>query len=65
VTNFENDMTSYHTKTYELFTIENPDVAITEQRVADQHRTIEVRGLLATAIKEEIKMQVGEECRIN
>jgi len=52
VTDFENDMTSYHTKMYEQFKIENPNVAVTEQCVADQHRTIVVRGILANAIKE-------------
>ena len=55
-TNFENDKTSYHTKMYEIFNIENPNVAVTEQHIADQHRTIVVRGLLAHAIIEEIKM---------
>lgn len=45
-------MTLYHTKMYELFKIENPNVAVTEQCVADQHRTIAVRGLSANAIKE-------------
>jgi len=65
VTNFENDMTLYHTKMYELFKIENPNVAVIEQRVADQHRTTVIRGWLANVIKEEIKMQVGEEHRIN
>ena len=44
VTNFENDMTLYHTKMYELFKIENPNVAVIEQRVADQHRTTVIRG---------------------
>jgi hypothetical protein len=45
-------MTFYHTKIYELFKIENPNIAVTEQCVADQHRTTVVRGLLANAIKE-------------
>jgi hypothetical protein len=72
VINFENDMTSYHTKMYKLFKIENPNVAVTKQYVAvtkqyvaDQHRTIVFGGLLANAIIEEIKMQVREEHRIN
>jgi len=49
---------------YRLFKIENPNVAVTKQYVADQHRWSVVRGLLANAIKE-IKMQVREEHRIN
>jgi len=40
VTIFKNDMTSYHTKMYKLFKIENPNVAVTEECVADQHRTL-------------------------
>lgn len=40
VTNFENDMTSCHTKMYELFKIENPNVAVIEEHVADQHKTL-------------------------
>jgi len=35
VINFENDMTSYHTM-HELFKTENPNVAVIEERVADQ-----------------------------
>ena len=58
-------MTVYDTKMYELVKIENPNVAVTEKHVADQHRTIVVTGLLANAIKEEIKVQVREEHRIN
>lgn len=40
VTNFENDMTSYHTKVHELFKTENPNVAVIEERVADQQKTL-------------------------
>lgn len=61
VINFKNDRTSYHTKIYELFKTENPNVVLTGHPMADQRRTIVVRGLLANVVTEEIKMQRTEE----
>ena len=65
VINFKNDRTSYHTKIYELFKTENPNVAVTGHPMADQRRTIVVRGLLVNVITAEIKMQRTEELQRN
>lgn len=60
-TNLENELTSYRGKMHELFLNEYPNITITEQRVADQRRTIMARSLLPQAIIDEIKEQVRKE----
>ncbi|CAB3232935.1 unnamed protein product [Arctia plantaginis] len=64
ITKLETDMTTYRKQLHELFTRHYPDINVTEQRIADQRRTI-VRNKLLTEetlhiLKEEIRMQLQQ-----
>lgn len=60
-TNIESNTSAYRTSMYRLFKAEYPNLDVTEQRVADQRRTIVHRKLLADEIIEEVKDQVRKE----
>lgn len=60
-TNLESYMTLYRAKMYNTFVNENPHLQITEQRLADQRRTIIHRKLLSDVIINELKEQVSEQ----
>jgi len=60
VTKLETDLVSYRSKLYEHFRNKFPDIDVTEQRVADQRRTIVVRSLIPPATLEKLKQEIAE-----
>ena len=50
VTTLETEMTMYRARMYEMFKQENPDIEVSEQRIADQRRTIVTRKFLPNNI---------------
>lgn len=60
VTNMESDTAMYRQKLYTQFKNLYPQLDVTEQRVADQRRTIVTKNLLPATVLEQIKQQMLE-----
>lgn len=61
ITELETNKTVFRKKLYEMFNQRYPDYGLTEQRVADQKRAIEIHKYITTSELEEIKEEVRGE----
>ncbi|XP_075990923.1 uncharacterized protein LOC142986349 [Anticarsia gemmatalis] len=64
ITKLETDMTTYRRQLHELFTLQYPEIKVTEQRVSDQRRTIIRNKLLSQDILNRLKEEVQAQLEI-